>query len=199
MPAAPRRRGLPADAAPEAALPSRLLAPAAEIRFPADRFVATAHSPATAKARFANHYVSFVAGGFDHALFQPWFYRRLSMTFGHIAHYNLDGFYGTWFERTIDRHGFVRQALRWRCPGDPAYTHCDVEAALQQWLQSVGVLDVLTASVAAEREAAGRAQLRRLLAEYGPPPELRRVALPAAGGRRTASGGACRPQERPPR
>ncbi len=44
---------------------SRLLVPAAETRFPADRFAPTQHDSAAAKARFANHYIRFVAAGFD--------------------------------------------------------------------------------------------------------------------------------------
>jgi hypothetical protein len=160
---------------------SRLLVvPAVEIRFPADRFAATQHDSAAAKARFANHYVRFVAAGFDRALFQQWFYRRLCMSFGHIAHRDLDGFYNTWFERTFDQYGFVDRALRWRCSGDPAVTYCDVEAALQQWLSSVGVLDLLAARLAVEREARERAELHRLLAKYGIPAEFRRAGLPVA-------------------
>ncbi len=143
---------------------SRLLVPAAETRFPADRFAPTQHDSAAAKARFANHYIRFVAAGFDRALFQHWFYRRLCMTFGHIAHTNLDGFYNTWFERTFDQCGFVDRALRWH--------------ALQHWLWSVGALDVLAARLAAEREARERGELHRLLATYGVPAEFRRIALP---------------------
>ena len=159
---------------------SRLLVPvaAAEIRLPADRFAPTQHDSAAAKARFANHYVRFVATGFDRALFQPWFYRRLSMSFGHIAHRNLDGFYHTWFERTFDQYAFVDRALRWRCSGDPAFTYCDVEAALQQWLSSSRVLDALAGLLAVEREARERAELHRLLAKYGVPAEFRRAGLP---------------------
>jgi hypothetical protein len=173
---------------------SRLLTLPAEVRFPPGGFVATQHSSADAKARFANHYVRFVAAGFAYDLFQPWFYRRLSTTFGHIAHYDLEGFYHTWFGRTFDQHGFVDQALRWRCPGDPAYTYCDVEAVLQEWLRSVGAVEVLAARLAAEREAADRAQLQELLGRYGVPPEFRRLALPAAGGRGRASGRPLRAQ-----
>lgn len=196
MPAASRRQAVASSGSPHAS-PTRLLAPTAEMHFAADRFMPTAHSPADAKARFANRYVRFVAVGFDRALFQPWFYRRLSMTFGHIAHYNLDGFYATWFERTADRHDFVAQALRWRGAGDPAWTYCDVETALQQWLASVGVLDVLAARVAAKREAADLAELRRLLGQYGLPPELRRRRLLIAG---SGGGGPCgpRPPQAPP-
>ena len=162
---------------------SRLLVPAAETHFAADRFAPTHHDSGAAKARFANHYVRFVAAGFDRALFQQWFYRRLCMTFGHIAHTDLDGFYNTCLERTFDQHGFVDRALRWRCPGDPAFTYCDVEAALQQWLWSVGALDLLAARLAAEREARERAELHRLLAKYGVPADFRRVTLPVVGRR----------------
>jgi hypothetical protein len=159
---------------------SRLLVPAvaAEIRFPADRFAPTQNDSAAAKARFANRYVCFVATGFDCALFQPWFYQRLSMSFGHIAHRDLDGFYNTWFERTFDQYVFVERALRWRCFGDPAFTYCDVEAALQQWLSSGRVLDALAGLLAVEREARERAELHRLLAKYGVPAEFRRAGLP---------------------
>jgi hypothetical protein len=89
--------------------------------------------------------------------------------------------YNTWFERAFHQYGFVDKALRWRCPGDPACTYCDVEAALQQWLRSAGALHLLAARHAAEREARERAELHRLLATYGVPPEFRRMALPAAG------------------
>src|SRR6266498_3325175 len=76
-------------------------------------------------------------------------------------------------------HGALCQPLRpFRRRRDPAFTYCDVEAALQQWLLSVATLDLLAARLAAEREARERAELHRLLAKYGVPAEFRRLALP---------------------
>src|SRR5665213_4527985 len=60
------------------------------------------------------------------------FYNRLSMCFGNIAHYDLNGFYETWFTSDADRLQFLRHTLDWLCWGDPEFTFCDVERAIQQ-------------------------------------------------------------------
>lgn len=64
--------------------------------FTANQFTATKWESAEQKAKFANHFVRFVKSGFKPTLFYSWFYKRLSMTFGHIAHFNRQGFWHTW-------------------------------------------------------------------------------------------------------
>ena len=77
--------------------------------FTANRFTPTPHSTADEKARFCDHFVRFVLGGFTRRLFKPAFYRRLSNIFAHIAHYDETGFYETWFSTPARQRRFVRR------------------------------------------------------------------------------------------
>lgn len=116
------------------------------------------------KARFANHFVRFVRSDFKRTLFPKWFYTRLSMTFGHIAHYNLEGFYTTFFETTEAKVQFLRECAAWHCWGDPAWTYSDVEKALQPFVRDV-LRDYVT-RLSQEIETSERATLARLSAKY---------------------------------
>ena len=98
------------------------------------QFVPTKWNSAADKARFANHFVRFVESGFRRTLFHKWFYVRLSMTFGHIAHYDINGFFAHFFETPEDRLMFVEQCIRHACYGDPTWTYSDVEKELRKWL-----------------------------------------------------------------
>jgi len=98
-------------------------------------FTPTEHSSADNKARFANHFVRFVEGGFKRTVFPYWFYTRLSMCFGHIAHYNSGGFYDVWFSSPERRQRFLAHAMAYGCYGQPEFTYCDVEKALGRWLE----------------------------------------------------------------
>jgi hypothetical protein len=98
----------------------------------ASEFVSTEWSTAAEKAAFGNTLLHFLDADCPRELFTKRFYTRLSMTFGNIAHYNLEGFYGTWFTRDRHRHAFVEKILRWPCHGDPQFTFCDVERAVQR-------------------------------------------------------------------
>lgn len=98
-------------------------------------FTPTAHSTVADKEKFLKHFQRFVKSGYNKNLFYKWFYTRLSMTFGHIAHYNRHGFYGTWFETEDQRADFLRHTMQYGCYGDAAYTYCDVERAIQTELR----------------------------------------------------------------
>ena len=95
------------------------------------------------------------------------FYRRLSNTFGHIAHYNRGGFWAEFFTTTADKVRFLEQTLLHPCYGDPAWTYSDVERALQEWLRACGLLDRYRQKLAEETEAAERSELARLQEKYG--------------------------------
>ena len=104
-------------------------------KFTAEQFTPTQFDTAEDKAKFANHFVRFVESGFKETLFYKWFYTRLSMSFGHIAHYNKNGFYGVWFDTHEKRNAFLGHTLIYPCYGQPEYTYCDVEKVLIDWLE----------------------------------------------------------------
>ena len=87
------------------------------------------------KEKFALHFQRFVTNGFSRGLFPKWFYTRLSMTFGHIAHYNKLHFYDNFFLSESGKAEFLHLCLTWPCYGDPEFTYSDVERYLQDWLQ----------------------------------------------------------------
>ena len=56
------------------------------------------------------------------------------MCFGMIAHYDINGFYETFFTSDKDRVEFVEMVLNYPCYGSPAFTYCDIEKQIQQWI-----------------------------------------------------------------
>src|SRR5262249_861762 len=89
--------------------------------FTAEQFTPTKWDAGQTKANFARQFVKFVESDFDQRLFSQAFYRRLSMTFGHIAHFNRQGFFETFFSTTADKVRFLRMTLVHPCFGDPAF------------------------------------------------------------------------------
>lgn len=135
--------------------------------FTTEKFTPTKWDTADKKAAFAKQFINFVQSDFAQTKFPKTFYQRLSMTFGHIAHYNQGGFYVTFFTTTQDKVRFLRMTLAHPCHGDPTYTYSDVERALQRWLRENDVLAHYENRLAAETETAERAALARLQAKYG--------------------------------
>lgn len=105
--------------------------------FKAEQFTPTKWESSAQKAKFANHMVKFIDSGFKRTIFPKWFYNRLSMCFGHIAHYNINGFYNVWFETKEDQQNFIYNILNWHCCGDPEYTYSDVEKSIQEYIMMV--------------------------------------------------------------
>ena len=134
--------------------------------FTGEQFTLTKWDDAQTKANFARQFVKFVESDFDQRLFSQAFYRRLSMTFGHIAHFNRQGFFETFFTTTADKVRFLRMTLNHPCYGDPAFTYSDVERALQSWLRENGTLAKYEERLADEMEAGERAELARLKVKY---------------------------------
>ena len=81
-------------------------------------FTATKWDSADEKADFANKLCKFICADFKDSLFTKVFYGRLNMTFGHIAHYNREGFYSHFFENLNGKIRFLEQTLQWPCFGD---------------------------------------------------------------------------------
>jgi hypothetical protein len=122
--------------------------PAATVRallnpaFTAAEFTPTQWASAEDKAKFANTLMKFIANEFPRQSFTRSLYHRLSNTFGHIAHTNIEGFYGAFFERDLDKVVFLEQTLSWPHFGDPTFTFCDVEHAVKRRLRAAKVIDV---------------------------------------------------------
>jgi hypothetical protein len=135
--------------------------------FTPDRFTPTKWDTGDKKAAFAKQFIRFVQSDFARSKFPKAFYQRLSMTFGHIAHFNEHGFFETYFTTTEGKVRFLRMTLAHPCYGDPAWTYSDVERALQEWLREHEVLAKYEAHLAEETEVAERAVLARLQVKYG--------------------------------
>jgi hypothetical protein len=135
--------------------------------FIADRFTSTKWEGADKKAKFARQFIRFVQSDFAKCQFPNTFYVRLSLTFGHIAHFNQSGFFDTFFTTTEGKIRFLCQTLQHPCWGDPAFTYSDVERALQSWLREGAVLSKYEQRLADETEAKEKSTLARLQAKYG--------------------------------
>lgn len=135
-------------------------------RFTTADFVPTKWDSAETKADFANKLCQFIAADFKESLFTKTFYNRLHLTFGHIACYNREGFFGTFFRDLGGKVEFLEQTLQWRCFGDPTFTYCDVERAIQTRLRQCDLLTAYRALRAAEIERRERETLQRLSAKY---------------------------------
>lgn len=129
------------------------------------------------KMRFANQFCKFVMGGFQTIDFQNWFYIRLSMTFGHVANYNLNSFYNQFFLDARSKVGFIRQIVNYECYGDPAYTYSDVEKIIQKWLDDEKILVRTLLAATDQRKEEEKHILRNLIKKYAPNSQAEESAL----------------------
>ena len=142
------------------------------------QFTPTRWSSAADKATFANALCRFVAADCPRKLFTKALYDRLSLTFGHIAHYNLHGFFETFFADTSGKVAFLEETMTWACFGDPASTYCDVERAIIARLRACDLLNAYRRRHASEQERAERALLHTLQSKYRDPAEAAQKATP---------------------
>lgn len=117
-------------------------------------FVPTKFDTVETKAQAANDLVAFIRGGFQEKAFTPALYKHLSLhLFGHIAHYNRDGFYAEWFSTPAQRLEWIDYVIERPVYGDPQYTWSDVERAFKRWIETSAVRnEIKSAAFEAERE-----------------------------------------------
>ena len=100
-------------------------------------FVATKWDGPEEKMKCYNWLKKFMLAGCPKKMWRKgaynWLYLHL---FGHIAHYNMYGFWETWFEREHTCHKWVDDIARRDCYGDPTWTWSDVEVAIKNWLKN---------------------------------------------------------------
>lgn len=112
------------------------------------------------KAKWLNDLAGSMRSGFAKSKFTKPLYNRLSMCFGHIAHYNQGGFYETWFTTAADRLSWIMHTLDCPCHGDSEYTFSDAERQFQAWLHSVEGQAIIQRNVTeAEQEVREKAML----------------------------------------
>ena len=80
--------------------------------FTAADFAATKWDTGEVKAKFANDLCRFMAKDFKENLFTRALYQRLSMCWGHIAHYDREGFFSEFFRDLQGKVAFLEQILR---------------------------------------------------------------------------------------
>ncbi len=148
-------------------LPTSIVRALTAPAFEPNQFVATKWSTAEDKAKFANALMKFIANEFPRPALSKALYQRLSNTFGSIAHTNREGYYSVFFERDADKVVFLDQTLRWPCYGDPTYTFCDVEGAVQRRLRAANVIEVFRMREADATRKRELDALARLQAKYG--------------------------------
>jgi hypothetical protein len=105
-----------------------------------------------------------MSADFQDSLFTPKLYRRLALTFGHIAHSGSGCFYNHFFRDLQGKVAFLEETLAWVPCGQPS--HSDVERAVLARLRKSNLLDVYRALRALEVEGAERALLAKLREKY---------------------------------
>ena len=147
-------------------------------------FKATKFSTAADKAEFGNTLLRFIESEWAPALFTKSFYNRLSMCFGHIAHYCRSQFYEEWFSSLDAQVRFLKHTLRFPCYGDPEYTFSDVERAIQREIVDRNYLARYELRLTEEQQANDLALLRQLESKYRAPVGERdqepRITAPSA-------------------
>lgn len=141
--------------------------------FRADQFTPTAFDTAEDKAKAANALASFVDAGMPYSKFSKAgvYHTLYQHMYGHIAHYNRDGFFDVWFSTPEKRAEWVQYAARGGMygyyAGSPAHTWCDVEEAFTNWLVDNGYVDRFTREGEASTETRERGVLAALKEKYG--------------------------------
>jgi len=106
--------------------------------FTKEQFIDTEHDPASEKAAFINALCWFLIRGCQRNCFTKRMYHHLSLYMGHIAHYNIDGFYAEWFSTISRQIEFIRDHSS---PFRQVYGDWqDVYDVFREWLLNSGVI-----------------------------------------------------------
>jgi hypothetical protein len=130
-------------------------------------YTPTERDTADDKAKFVQQFKKFVDSDFEIKKFPKWFYIRLSMCFGHIAHFNQGRFYDTFFTSTRGKVRFLEKCSQWPCCGSPHFTYCDCERELQDWIIDQKLVEKYLKALVEVIESGERRELARLQAKYG--------------------------------
>lgn len=145
--------------------------------FQASDFTATKWAAAEDKAKWANKFTKFILGSFQRGSFKKEIYKQLYNMFGHIAHYNSNGFYEKWFSDINACRGWAEHITsNWLSGlGDPKYTWADVEKALIQWMKDNQIAEQLDELYQLDIEQKELALLHALQRKHAPQESLPQV------------------------
>lgn len=145
--------------------------------FQTEDFTPTKWATAEEKAKVANKMTRFIMGGFQQGSFNKTMYQRLSNMFGHIAHYNINGFYEKWFSDIKACHDWAEHITgNWLSGmGDPRFTWSDVEKALIQWMKDNHIAEQLDELYRLDVEQKELALLHALQRKHAPQESLPQV------------------------
>lgn len=129
-------------------------------------FTATRFDTADAKAKVAAQLIKFIDSGYPRNKFTKRLYNALTHMFGHIAHFDTDGFYHEWFSTPKRQAAFLHDALSASCVGNPHHTWSDVETYIQEWIRASNLLEREQANHNKLVENSERTQLAYLLNKY---------------------------------
>jgi len=133
-------------------------------------FTPTKWATADDKAKFLKRLITFVKADFDKKKFTKAMYRQLSNMFGHIAHYDREGFYSAQFSTDRRRLAWMDYVAGIAVYGDPAWTWSDVEREFQSWLHSdygEAVKQRISERLSVAIEYREHAEYERLKAKFG--------------------------------
>jgi hypothetical protein len=125
-------------------------------------FTATKWDNAAEKAAFANALCRFMSADFRDSLFTLKLYRRLALTFGHVAHSGCGRFYNHFLRDLLGKAALLEETLAWVPCGQPSHTYSDVERAVFARLRKSNLLDAYRALRASEVVGVERALLAKL-------------------------------------
>ncbi len=134
----------------------------------AHQFSATKWDSAEDKALFGNTLLKFISNDYPRTSFTQKLYKRLSNTFGQIAHYNLATYYANFFEATSAKIAFIDELSSWPCWGDPQHTFCDLERAVIKRVRASGIDRILQTQLSTETRANEIRTLEKLKQKYEP-------------------------------
>lgn len=149
-------------------LPTVIVRALREPTLTAADFTPMTFTPADTKAWFGNHFLRFVSSDFPKHQFTLRFYRQVVNTFGHIAHYDVGGYWAEFFTTAAGKVEFIDQTLRYPCYGDATHTFSDVEHEIARRLRQANLLHFYSRQSEVERDAAERAEFTRLKARFEP-------------------------------
>ena len=106
---------------------------ASHLLYTPNQFEGNEFHTAEHKAWVVNQLICLINSGFDKVYWNKDLYNALYMSlFGHIAHYDMHGFWGSWFDHRNDRYRFIRNIVNYPYIGSGSMG--DVESAIQGWV-----------------------------------------------------------------
>lgn len=120
-----------------------------------------AKQPAPDASAAARAFERFALSGYRQTRFTDALYRALHLSFGFIAHFDRGGFYRVRFEDLAGRVETLRQMT-----DEQPWHNRPEEVALRAVVTRLKLVDAAEKELAAETEAAERAELARLKAKY---------------------------------